>query len=42
MSDTNDDKVILTQEDTELAGHPCSDSKGSHIPDVAPIEEVTE
>lgn len=38
-----DEKTItLTQEDTELAGYPCSDSKGSDIPDVAPIEEVTE
>lgn len=38
----SDDKVILTQADTEAAGFPCSDSAGSDIPDVAPIEEVTE
>lgn len=33
--------VTLTQGDTEVAGYPCSDSAGSHIPDVVtPIEEV--
>lgn len=36
----DDKKVVLTQGDTEVAGYPCSDSAGSHIPDVAPIEEV--
>lgn len=33
-------EVTLTQADTELAGFPCSDSAGSDIPDVAPVEEV--
>lgn len=33
-------EVTLTQADTEAAGHPCSDSAGSDIPDVAPVEEV--
>lgn len=36
----DDKNVTLTQADTEVAGYPCSDSSGSHIPDVAPIEEV--
>ena len=40
MSDN--DTVTLTQADTEAAGFPCSDSAGSDIPDVAPIEEVSE
>ena len=38
----SDDKVILTQADTEAAGFPCSDSAGSDTPDVAPVEELTE
>lgn len=38
----DDEKKTLTQEDTELAGFPCSDSKGSDIPDVAPIEELND
>lgn len=38
----DDKNVTLTQGDTELAGYPCSDSAGSDIPDVAPIEEVDE
>lgn len=36
------DEVTLTQADTEKSGHPCSDSAGSYIPDVAPIEELTD
>lgn len=35
-------EVTLTQADTEAAGFPCSDSAGSDIPDVAPVEEVRE
>lgn len=38
----DDKNVTLTQSDTEAAGYPCSDSAGSDIPDVAPIEEVDE
>lgn len=38
----DDKNVTLTQADTEAAGYPCSDSAGSDIPDVAPIEEVDE
>lgn len=37
-----DKEVTLTQADTETAGHPCSDSAGSEVPDVAPVEEVTD
>lgn len=37
-----DETITLTQEDTEEAGFPCSDSAGSEIPDVAPVEEVRE
>lgn len=36
------EEITLTQVDTEAAGFPCSDSAGSDIPDVAPIEEVDE
>lgn len=36
----NEEKT-LTQEETELAGFPCSDSAGEDTPDVAPIEEVS-
>lgn len=39
---TDDKNVTLTQADTEAAGYPCSDSAGSNIPDVAPIEDVDE
>lgn len=28
-----------TQADTEKAGYPCSDSKGSSAPDVAPVKK---
>lgn len=35
-------EVTLTQEDTELAGFPCSDSAGEETPDVAEVEEVTD
>ena len=34
------ERIELTQADTERAGHPCSDSAGSDVPDVAPVEEV--
>lgn len=34
-------EVTLTQEETELAGYPCSDSAGEGTPDVAEVEEVS-
>ena len=34
------DEKTLTQEDTEAAGYPCSDSKGSDITDVAPVDVI--
>lgn len=37
--DENKDKTVLTQADTEKAGYPCSDSKGSSAPDVTPVKK---
>lgn len=34
------DEKTLTQEETELAGFPCSDSKGEETPDVAEVEVI--
>ena len=36
----DNEEITLTQADTEAAGFPCSDSAGSHIPDVAPVEDA--
>lgn len=30
----------ITQKETELAGFPCSDSKGADAPDVAEVEVI--
>lgn len=36
----DNEEIALTQADTEAAGFPCSDSAGSDIPDVAPVEDA--
>lgn len=33
------DEITKTTQDTIKDGHPCSDSAGSNIPDVAPIQD---
>ena len=38
----DNEEITLTQAETEAAGFPCSDSAGSDIPDVAPVEEVND
>lgn len=37
-----DEKVYLTQEATEIAGYPCSDSAGEDMPDVAEVEVLSD
>lgn len=35
---SKNDEITKTTQDTIKDGHPCSDSAGSHIADVAPID----
>lgn len=37
-----DEKIYLAQEETEMAGYPCSDSSGEDVPDVAEVEVLSD